>query len=399
MLRITLLSGEEVASLPLAELSDVKALKERLHQEHGLPPRFRQRLLHDGNPLDDAIKLESAMDLQVLIVAFCEDSEDQREELDMAAANGEVDKAEALLQLPMDPDTDAPPNEDGTTTLMCASQCGQVEIAQLLLEAGASPDKRDNFGETALMIAAQSGHSQVMQLLLDAGAQKDLRNDHGQTALIMAANCDRNTARDGNVSAVRLLLQAGADVDACDYVADRGCFCGRSTALIYAATNGHAEIVRLLLEAGAQTNARDSRGSTALIYSAISGYAPVAKLLLEAGAEKDLCDNYGNTALIFSAINGHTTVARLLEPGAQKDLPAPRRICVAYAAALMMATHRSAAIWRPLDSGCELKSGAAQAPLGSLPRSCGETLEEVFPSPTSSAGAGASLWTRPELLG
>ena len=174
--------------------------------------------------------------------------------------------------------------------------------------------------KTALMIAAQSGHSQVMQLLLDAGAQKDLRNDHGQTALIMAANCDRNTARDGNVSAVRLLLQAGADVDACDYVADRGCFCGRSTALIYAATNGHAEIVRLLLEAGAQTNARDSRGSTALIYSAISGYAPVAKLLLEAGAEKDLCDNYGNTALIFSAINGHTTVARLLEPGAQKDL-------------------------------------------------------------------------------
>ena len=93
MLRITLLSGEEVASLPLAELSDVKALKERLHQQHGLPPRFRQRLLHDGNPLDDAIKLESAMDLQVLIVAFCEDSEDQREELDMAAANGEVDKA------------------------------------------------------------------------------------------------------------------------------------------------------------------------------------------------------------------------------------------------------------------------------------------------------------------
>ena len=57
MLRITLLSGEEVTSLALAELSDVKALKQRLHQQHGLPPRFRQRLLHEGNTLDDAVKL------------------------------------------------------------------------------------------------------------------------------------------------------------------------------------------------------------------------------------------------------------------------------------------------------------------------------------------------------
>ena len=37
MLRITLLSGEEVTSLPLTELSNVKALKQRLHQQHGMP--------------------------------------------------------------------------------------------------------------------------------------------------------------------------------------------------------------------------------------------------------------------------------------------------------------------------------------------------------------------------
>ena len=65
MLRITQLSGEELTSLPLAELSDVKALKQRSSREHGLPPRFRQRLLHEGNTLDDAVKLETEMDLQV----------------------------------------------------------------------------------------------------------------------------------------------------------------------------------------------------------------------------------------------------------------------------------------------------------------------------------------------
>ena len=93
MLRITLLSGEELTSLPLTELSDVKGLKQRLHQQHGLPPRFRQRLLHEGNALDDAVKLDSAMDLQVLIVAFSEVSEQQWRELYGAAASGNVAKA------------------------------------------------------------------------------------------------------------------------------------------------------------------------------------------------------------------------------------------------------------------------------------------------------------------
>ena len=53
-----------MASLPISELSDVKSLKQRL-QQHGLPPRFRQRLLHEGNNLDDAVMLDSLMDLQV----------------------------------------------------------------------------------------------------------------------------------------------------------------------------------------------------------------------------------------------------------------------------------------------------------------------------------------------
>ena len=97
MLRITLLSGEELTSLPLTELSDVKSLKQRLHQQHGLPPRFRQRLLHEGNALDDAVKLDSAMDLQVLIVSFSEVSEDQQYELIEAASDGRVAEAGGMV--------------------------------------------------------------------------------------------------------------------------------------------------------------------------------------------------------------------------------------------------------------------------------------------------------------
>ena len=114
MLRITLLSGKDVASLPLAELSDVKALKQRLYEQHGLPPRFRQKLLHEANTLEDAVTLASVMesqavhgdttlseavnpdavmDLRVLILEFSDVSHGQRIQLTDAARAGIVDEA------------------------------------------------------------------------------------------------------------------------------------------------------------------------------------------------------------------------------------------------------------------------------------------------------------------
>eukprot|EP00439_Symbiodinium_sp_Y106_P064280 s2676_g10.t1 len=245
MLRITLLSGEELASLPLTELSDVKALKQRLHQQHGLPPRFRQRLLHDGNPLDDDVQLDTEMDLQAVIAALNATSE-ECSELCEAAASGRVAQAEALLQLPMDPDAR---DEEGSTPLMKASTNGHADIAELLLEAGAEKDSCDRGGFTALIYAALRGHAQVVQLLLLAGAQKDVADHRGSTALMQAAY-------NGHASAVGMLLQAGADVGARDS--------GGDTALMDAARGGHAAIVRLLLESGADKDARNKEGRTAL---------------------------------------------------------------------------------------------------------------------------------------
>eukprot|EP00439_Symbiodinium_sp_Y106_P059221 s2440_g8.t1 len=237
MLRITLLSGEEVASLPLKELSDVKALKQRLHEQHRLPPRFRQRLLHEGKTLDDAVALDSAMDLQMLII---EAWEDQRPELCEAARAGLVTEVEALLQLPMAPD--AADDEFCMTSLMHASENGHVDVVQLLLEAGAEKDLRDIDGRTALMAAAYDGHAQVVQLLLEAGAQKDLSDNLGNTALILAACSD------------------------------------------------HAPVVQLLLQARAQTDLVNADGNTAVVDAALNGHARVVQLFLEADAQNDLCD-------------------------------------------------------------------------------------------------------------
>ena len=89
MLRIRMLSGEEVGSIPVGELTDVRELKLRLRpQLHGCPPRFRQRLFHCGNPMDDSVKLDSEMDLELVLLTYSASSETQAEELVTAAGSG-----------------------------------------------------------------------------------------------------------------------------------------------------------------------------------------------------------------------------------------------------------------------------------------------------------------------
>ena len=74
-----------------------------------------------------------------------------------------------------------------------------------------------------------------------------------------------------------------------------------------AASHDHAPIVRLLLEAGAEVDARDYLGSTAIMGAVSSGHAQVVQLLLDAGAQKDLHDGDGRTALMLATDAGPRT--------------------------------------------------------------------------------------------
>jgi ankyrin repeat protein len=56
------------------------------------------------------------------------------------------------------------------------------------------------------------------------------------------------------------------------------------TALMIAAAEGHLDVVRLLVEAGSDLNTVDAEGSTALTLARSYGNLDVAALLEEAGA-------------------------------------------------------------------------------------------------------------------
>ena len=81
MLHVRMLSGSEVASVPLGELSNVRSLKQQLTHLHGLPPRFRQRLLCRGENLDDTAELDCPMNLDLVLLPFADVSDEQVNEL------------------------------------------------------------------------------------------------------------------------------------------------------------------------------------------------------------------------------------------------------------------------------------------------------------------------------
>ena len=97
MLRIRRISGEELTIALEGDLvPDVRALKQHLNQLHDLPPRFRQRLLLDGQCLEDTTTLRSAMELELDMLPFVtQPSCDEVEELIAAACGGHFDKARA----------------------------------------------------------------------------------------------------------------------------------------------------------------------------------------------------------------------------------------------------------------------------------------------------------------
>ena len=149
---------------------NTRTLKQQLQKLPGIPPRFRQRLLHQGSSLEDGAFLDSAIDLQLLLLTFIGPCQKQADELTLAAETGALERVEALLQLPQDPDL---ASITGQRPLARAARQGHMEIARLLLEAGAKKDLGNHSGSTALMFASQQGHLEIARLLLELGADKD----------------------------------------------------------------------------------------------------------------------------------------------------------------------------------------------------------------------------------
>ena len=127
--------------------------------------------------------------------------------LHAASAAGEVTTVELLLRLAADPNVT---DTGGHTPLYCVgNECraeGGATVVRSLVQAGANVDAQDGVKHcTALHMAARRGNVDVAEALLDCGASLEARDSLGDTPLRRAVNCDRTEV-------ARLLIARGADL-------------------------------------------------------------------------------------------------------------------------------------------------------------------------------------------
>jgi beta-lactamase regulating signal transducer with metallopeptidase domain len=121
----------------------------------------------------------------------------------LAAQMGDLEMVELLVDAGAD--VNAAAGRQGSV-LTYAVQSGEVELARFLLDHGADPNQTVDGQVAPLMTAVQTGEAEMVDLLLDAGADPDARSPLMGTALMAAV-------RMGESEIARLLIDAGADVE------------------------------------------------------------------------------------------------------------------------------------------------------------------------------------------
>ena len=105
-----------------------------------------------------------------------------------AARNGCTAEARLLLQHGADPNlADNYGNSPLIRAAMASGDAGRG-VAALLLDAEAEIDHQNKNGSTALIFACQCTNVEVAKLLLERGANKELKNKFGKDAMAKAAD-------------------------------------------------------------------------------------------------------------------------------------------------------------------------------------------------------------------
>lgn len=230
------------------------------------------------------------------------------------------------------------PDPDGVSPLLLAVLNSHWDIADLLIEAGADINQWDMFGQAPLFAAAgnredagltvdgimnQTDGLTIMRKLLEQGAYPDMELfyrpararggplSRGTTPLIRAAD-------NGDVAAVKLLLEYGAQADKPQ--ADL-----QTPVSVLASARGNQEElvagIQLLAEAGADLDVmavphhlQRARGGTPLHYAVRARNDKVVAALVNLGADIDGMDIDGLTALDYAESRGYIGFLGLRQP-------------------------------------------------------------------------------------
>ena len=195
----------------------------------------------------------------------------------------------------------------GRTTLSWAAARGNLDAVQQLLQRGADPDKADMSGKTPCHWCFTS--VECLEALLDAGADVGARDLGGGTIMMRVIM----KSHDETVSFVELLLARGADASA---EIDN---CG--TALHMATIRNDSRTVSYLLQNGADVNAMTSYGATPFYMSVVHKSGKALKALLDhEQLDYTMQEDEGATILHVVAAYAGLSVLRVLRSAGWKGI-------------------------------------------------------------------------------
>jgi len=218
-----------------------------------------------------------------------------------------------------------------TTVLVSAIHRRDHTMIKILLEAGARVDVMYSYSGTTLQAAVKAPGIDLAQILIDAGA--DVNTPSGQVyekaCQVAAANKEFNllttpiqrASLANNTELVQVLICEGADVNACPWERNVNEMSFQEsyryedplTALQAAVANKNAVLVRNLLGADADVDARGC-GTTPLQIAAAKGDTQIVRILLKRGAHINASpkSRYGRTALQAAASTGDCELVQQL---------------------------------------------------------------------------------------
>ena len=183
--------------------------------------------------------------------------------------------------------------------LLDAVENSDAEKVRDCIAKGASPNTWCVSG-TALTLAAKRGNLEIVNMLLDAGADiNKSEGDDGKVPIDYAAGYDTR------LEMLKLLIKRGANVNGNNM---------GFTPLHNAVKNENALGVIILIEAGADVNFQDMQGATALMGAAVNGMLGTVVGLVDAGADANYKDERGLTAFNYAVSYREKDCAKYLRP-------------------------------------------------------------------------------------
>jgi ankyrin repeat protein len=304
---VTAIAGVHAQAKPGGRLSPALENSASKKDETKRPETTNDRRLVEAVKAGNAAAATALLRQRVNVNA---PEEDGTTALHWAVRRDDVELADKLIRAGADVTA---ANRYGITALYLACVNGSAVTIERLLKAGADANWTDGEGQTALMTAARTGSVDAVKVLLAHGAAVDARERwRGQTASMWAA-------AQHHPEMLQELIAHGADVNARSMIKkwerqttaeprEKWLPPGGLTPLLFATREGCLECARVLVAAGADVNAGDPDNISPVLSAIINGHYDVAAFLLDKGADANAADISGRTPL-YAAVDFNTMPA------------------------------------------------------------------------------------------